>query len=190
VALLSYTTLRDTISGGSSKPGICAINRMDLATIQRLCFQLALATNTKDYQVAIELGDGGLLPALATYAEKPSDSSWRRVRNEALVFINTTQQLLTELGKSGGAVDALDPDQRARVLSEVRNALRVVNEAVWTIHYAGGEPDDPSLREDGAPLRGSRVHCGGHERQARRRAHWATSRTSRTHPTRLPNGRS
>lgn len=135
-------------SGTPPKAGMCGVSRSDLATIQRLCFQLALATNTKDYQPAIQLGDGGLLSALAAYSEKPSESSWRRVRNEALVFSNTAQQLLTELGKSGGVVEALDPDQRARVLTQVKNALRVVNEAVWTIHSAGGEPDDPTAANE------------------------------------------
>src|SRR3712207_7687933 len=58
----------------------------------------------RSYQAAVEVGDGGLLASLASYAEKPSASAWRRVRNEALVFINTMQQLLNELGRTGSVV--------------------------------------------------------------------------------------
>jgi hypothetical protein len=54
------------------------------------------------------------------------------------------ERLLNELGRDGGVVDTLDPDNRARVLNEVRTGLRVVNEAVWTIYVAGSEPDDPA----------------------------------------------
>jgi hypothetical protein len=89
-----------------------------------------------------------LLASLASYGDKPSASAWRRVRNEALVFITTTQQLLNELGRTGGVVQALSPDDRARILQEVQNALRVVNEAIWTIHYTGDEPDDPAAAKE------------------------------------------
>jgi hypothetical protein len=53
------TLLREFLGGsgnapvaasGPAPPRICAANSTDLAVIHRLWFQLALATNTKDYQ--------------------------------------------------------------------------------------------------------------------------------------------
>jgi hypothetical protein len=75
---------RNTLMGGgggaNAAPAplpICAAKRSDIATINRLCFQLALATNTKDFQASVEIGDNGLLPALAAYSTNPNPSSWR-----------------------------------------------------------------------------------------------------------------
>jgi hypothetical protein len=126
------------------KPRICSANLNDLFTINRLCFSLSLVTNTKDNRVTIEIGDGGLLPALADYSKSPSESTWRRVSKEAHVFMSTAQQLLHQLGRSGGIVEVLDPDDRARVLNETHNGLRVVDDAIRTIYYNASDPDDPT----------------------------------------------
>jgi hypothetical protein len=41
-------------------------------------------------------------------------------------------------------VEALDPEQQARVLNETRNALWVVDDAIRTIHFERNSPDDPA----------------------------------------------
>lgn len=141
-------TLGSASGGGAAQQPICKVRRGDLERIHRLCFQLAIATNTKDYRISIERGDGGLLPALVAFVDTPKDSTWRRVRNDAMVFTNTLQQLLAELGRENGAVEALDPDSRARILSEVRAGLRVVNEAVWLVYSIGDEGDSPGAAKE------------------------------------------
>jgi hypothetical protein len=149
----------DAVKGtgaSASRAPICSVDVNVLSKISHLCFQLSLVTNTRDYQAAIEIGDGGLLPALVVYSEKPDPSNWRRVRNETLIFLNTAQQLLHEFERTGGVVSALDPDTRARVLAEARNALRLVNDAIETIHYAGEGPTP----EDSIPVKQALVNLG------------------------------
>jgi hypothetical protein len=84
---------------------------------------------------------------LAAYSKEQTESAWRRVHNRALVFMSTAQQLLHDLGRSGGVVEALNPDERARVLNETRNGLRTVDDAIRTIQSWGNPPDDPRNAE-------------------------------------------
>jgi hypothetical protein len=106
---------------------LCSVSESELRIIHRLCVQLAVATNTKDYEVSAEPGDGGLLPALASYADRPTVSGWRRVRNEATLFASTATDLLQVLGRPGGIIDALEADERARVLAQLRHGLSMGN---------------------------------------------------------------
>jgi hypothetical protein len=119
-------------SGGS--PRICLIPTNDFRTLHRLCVQLALATNTREYEQAIEPGDGGLVPAVSSFVEKPNAVAWRRLRNDAITFINASRELMQELARNGGVLTALDTDARSNALAQLKQALDTTELALENLH--------------------------------------------------------
>jgi hypothetical protein len=119
-------------------PPICSANTNDLTTINRLCFQLALATNTKDYQAAADCFPRWLRTPPIRMLLHGDTFATRRSCPRAL-----PSSFSTSLGATAASWTLSTPT-RARVLNEVRTGLRVVNEAVWTTHVLGSELDDPA----------------------------------------------
>jgi len=125
----------------------CGVSLSDIRQIEMLITELALATNTFDYEAAVELGNGGLLPALVSFTTNRDAKSWRRVRNDASHFVQAARALIIEATKRGGLINALDDDDRRRVLAQLNQALKAIDFALEELHY---DRRSPSKDDDGA----------------------------------------